>query len=112
MLRKIAGFTISALALLCLAAAPASASAAGPDQPPAGCFGNYYGIFLGQAVAVNCGYPGEGYGYRAIAHCTSGGTFWFSAGTFVPYGFGPSVAECEGGLLSPAAVGGYHVIQN
>jgi hypothetical protein len=30
----------------------------------------------------------------------------------VPYGFGPSVAECEGGLLSPAAVGGYHVIQN
>jgi hypothetical protein len=110
MLRKTAGLTITVLSLFFLAVAPASASE--PAQPPPGCFGNFYGIFLGQAVAVNCGYPGEGYGYRAIAHCTSGGTFWFSAGTFVPFGFGPSVAECEGGLLSPAAVGGYHVIQN
>src|SRR5882757_3871099 len=108
MRRKTAGLTLAILSLFCLAAAPASAE--DKEQAPPGCFGQLYGVFFGQGVAVNCTYPTEGYGYRTIAHCTSGGTFWYSTGTFVPYGFGPSVAECEGGLLSPAAVGGYHVI--
>ncbi|MEC3977676.1 hypothetical protein [Amycolatopsis sp. H20-H5] len=111
MRRKTAGLTVAILSLLCLAAAPASAS--GGDQYPPGCFSQLYSIYFGQAIAVNCGdYPTEGYGYRVVAHCTSGSTFWFSYGTFVPFGFGPSVAECEGGLLTTAAVGGYHVIDN
>jgi hypothetical protein len=108
MKRKIAGLAASIIALTCLAAAPASA--AGASQGGEGCFSERYGILFGEGVAVNCGF-GEGDGYRVVAHCTSGSTFWFSLGSYVPYGFGPSVAECEGGLLTPAVVGGYHVIE-
>jgi len=35
--------------------------------------------------------------------------FWFAAGDFVPYGFGPAVAECAGALLVPARVVAYQV---
>lgn len=116
MKRRIAGLAFSALSLLILAAAPAaaasessSASAAGPYP---GCFGERYNIIGGEAIAVTCGATAGGdYGYRAVAHCSAGGTYWYSLGTFVPHGFGPSVAECAGGLLSHAFVGGYHVIE-
>src|SRR5215217_7975462 len=101
MRRKTAGLTLAILSLFCLAAAPASAE--NKEQAPPGCFGQLYSVFFGQGVAVNCASsPPEGYGYRVVAHCTSGSTFWFSAGTFVPYGFGPSAAECEFGLLTSA----------
>ncbi|WP_328608688.1 hypothetical protein OG943_06070 [Amycolatopsis sp. NBC_00345] len=109
MRRKIAGLAASIIALACIAAAPASA--AGASQGRNGCFSETYAVAFGVGIAVNCGY-GEGDGYRVVAHCASGGDFWYALGTYVPYGFGPSVAKCEGGLFSPAGLGGYHIIED
>jgi hypothetical protein len=108
MKRKIAGLTASIIALVCLVAAPASA--AGPGQGRPGCFSATYSVAFGVGIAVNCGF-GEGDGYWVVAHCASGEDFWYSQGTYVPYGFGPSVAKCEGGLFSPASLGGYHIVE-
>jgi hypothetical protein len=109
MRRKTAILFATVLFLLGLGIAPASAANATPSQE--GCIAQTYAVVFGSAIAVSCG-SGTGFGYRVVAHCTSGSTFWFSLGTFVPYDFGPSVAKCEGGLLSLAAVGGYHLIDN
>ena len=109
MKRKIAGVAASIFALTCLVAAPASA--AGTSQDQYGCFSETYAVPFGVGIAVNCGF-GEGDGYRVVAHCASGENFWYSLGTYVPYGFGPSVAKCEGGLFSPASLGGYHVLEH
>ncbi|GAA1967750.1 hypothetical protein [Amycolatopsis minnesotensis] len=120
MKRRVAGLAFSALFLLFAAAAPASAapaptaspaSAASPDRPRPGCFGARYDILFGEAIAVRCRVTAGGeYGYRVVAHCSTGGAYWYALGTFVPHGFGPSVAKCEGGLLARAFVSGYHVI--
>jgi hypothetical protein len=109
MRRKAAILFASVLFLLGLGLTPASAANAAPKQE--GCFAQTYAVVFGSAIAVSCG-SGEGVGYRVVAHCTDGSAFWFALGTFVPYDFGPSVAKCEGGLLSPAAVGGYHLSGN
>jgi hypothetical protein len=109
MRRKTAILAATVLFLLVLGITPASATNATPSQE--GCFAQAYTVVFGSAIAVSCG-SGEGVGYRVVAHCTTGSTFWYSLGTFVPYDFGPSVAKCEGGLLTPAAVGGYHLIAN
>lgn len=106
MRRKLAVFGIAVLSLFGLSVVPAAA--AGDDFTPPGCFGERYGILFGQGVSVSC-LPGKGYGYRVIAYCSNGSAFWFSAGQFVPYGFGPAVAECSGALLVPAQVVAYHV---
>lgn len=105
MRRKTACLVAAIISLLCLAAAPASA-----DSAPPGCFGGAYSVLFGQGIAVNCADPGKGYGYHVVAHCTTGAAFWLVAGPIMPYGFGPSSAECTGGLLDPAWVGGYHVV--
>jgi hypothetical protein len=106
MRRKLAVLAIAAFSLFGLSVGPAAA--ADRDFAPPGCFGERYGVLFGQGIAVSC-YPGEGYGYRVIAHCSNGSAFWFSIGDFVPYGFGPAVAECSGALLVPAQVVAYHV---
>ena len=106
MIRKMAVMAVAVFSVLGLAAVPASA--AGGDFPPPGCFGDRYSVPFGQGVSVTC-YPGAGYGYRVIARCANGSSFWFSAGDFVPYGLGPAYAECVGGLLFPAWVAGYRV---
>jgi hypothetical protein len=112
MRRKTAGLTAAVLfllSLLCVVSAPASASSA--DSAPPRCLGNRYDVLFGQAIALSCGYDpaSSKYEYRTIAHCTNGSTFWFTVGDFMPYGFGPSTAECVGGLLQPAWVAGYHI---
>ncbi|EOD62087.1 hypothetical protein [Amycolatopsis vancoresmycina] len=106
MRRKWIVFSIAVLSLFGLSAGPAAAS--GRDFAPPGCFGERYGILFGQGVSVSC-FPGTGYGYRVLAHCTSGSAFWFVAGLPVPYGFGPAVAECSGDLLVPARLVAYQV---
>ncbi|MET8847438.1 hypothetical protein [Amycolatopsis sp. NPDC004625] len=106
MRRKWAVLSIAVLSLVGLSAAPAAAS--GGDFAPPGCFGERYGILFGQGVSVSC-FPGAGYGYRVIAHCTTGSAFWFVVGRPVPYGFGPAVAECEGSLLAPVELVAYQV---
>jgi hypothetical protein len=106
MRKKLAVLAVAVFSLLVLSVVPAAA--ADRDFAPPGCFGERYGILFGQGVSVSC-FPGEGYGYRVIAHCASGGAFWFVVGDFVPYGFGPAVAECSGALLVPARVTGYQV---
>ena len=112
MIRKTAGLAITILCLLGLVAAPTSASAAAADVSPPGCLGQLYSVFLGQGIAVTCVVAGEDKsGYSVVAHCSNGGAFWFVLGTYTPYGFAPSVAECNGGLLAPAWVGGYHVVE-
>ncbi|WP_040405510.1 hypothetical protein [Amycolatopsis nigrescens] len=108
MRRKAAGLLFGILSLLCIAAAPASAAES--DSPPPGCFADRYGLLFGQGIAVTCDYSFGPYEmYQVIAHCSTGGTYWYSRGSWVPYGFGPSVAECHGGLLNTAGVVGYHV---
>jgi hypothetical protein len=106
MRRKLAVLAVAVFSLLGLSVVPAAA--AGGDFAPPGCFGERYGILFGQGVSVSC-FPGEGYGYRVIAHCANGNAFWFVVGDFVPYGFGPAVSECSGGLLVPARVVTYQV---
>ncbi|MEQ0564046.1 hypothetical protein ABJI51_33615 [Amycolatopsis sp. NEAU-NG30] len=106
MLRKWAVFAIAVFSLFGLSVVPAAA--AGGDFAPPGCFGERYGILFGQGISVSC-FPGEGYGYRVIAHCSTGSAFWYVVGDPVPYGFGPAVAECSGALLVPARVVAYRV---
>ncbi|MEU4251720.1 hypothetical protein AB0F15_30320 [Amycolatopsis sp. NPDC026612] len=106
MRRKWAVFAIAVLSLFGLSAGPAVA--AGGDFAPPGCFGERYGILFGQGVSISC-FPGEGYGYRVIAHCANGSAFWLVVGLPVPYGFGPAIAECSGALFVPAQVVGYHI---
>lgn len=106
---KAVGLVFSALSLLLVAAAPASAADPARD-PSSSCVVARYGTLFGQGIAVNCAaVTGKGYGYQVVAHCSTGSTFWYAVGTYVPYGFGPSVAECEGDLLTSAFAGGYHV---
>lgn len=108
MRRKIAVLAIAVFSLFGLSVG--SAAAAGGDFAPPGCFGERYGVLFGQGVSVSC-FPGTGYGYRVIAQCASGSAYWFVAGMPVPYGFGPAVAECSGGLLVPASVVAYRVVE-
>jgi hypothetical protein len=104
MRRKLAALAVVVFSLFGLTVG----TAAGSDFAPPRCFGERYGILFGQGVSVSC-FPGEGYGYRVIARCTTGSAFWFVVGDFVPYGFGPAFAECSGALLVPAGVAGYQV---
>ncbi|MEV6899933.1 hypothetical protein [Amycolatopsis sp. NPDC051372] len=106
MRRKLLVLAAVLFSLLGLSAVPAAAS--GDQFAPASCFGERYSIFFGQGISVSC-LPGEGHGYRVIAHCASGNAFWLAAGDFVPYGFGPATAECNGALLVPASVVAYQV---
>jgi hypothetical protein len=106
MRRKLAVLAVAVFSLFGLSVVPAAA--AGGDFAPPGCFGERYGTLFGQGVSVSC-FPGEGYGYRVLAHCSNGNAFWFVTGDFVPYGFGPAVAECTGALLVPARVVAYQV---
>jgi len=106
MRRKCAVFAIAVFSLFGLSVVPAAAATG--DFAPPGCFGERYGTLFGQGVSVSC-FPGEGYGYRVLAHCSNGSAFWLVAGLPVPYGFGPAFAECSGALLVPAHVIAYRV---
>ena len=109
MRRKIGGMA-AAITCLLLFLTPATASAQGSDPVPANCLGMGYSVLFGEGIAVTCGFPPRGgSGYAVVAHCTTGDAFWLQVGSFVPYGYGPSVAECSGSLLHNAWVAGYHV---
>ncbi|WP_158887813.1 hypothetical protein [Amycolatopsis anabasis] len=78
--------------------------------PPLGCSANHSYFIGGQGIAVYCAYPMyPPYSYRVVAHCAAGGWHWSQPGAWVPYGFGPSYAKCDGELLTPAEVSSYHV---
>src|SRR5438874_9029116 len=108
---KLAGFVVLIISVLIISlAGVAPAAAATQDMPPPGCDGLVSSIIAGERLAVYCDYlPYPPYMYRAVAHCVAGGSFWYQAGYWVEPGFGPSIAECQGGLLSSARVVGYHV---
>ncbi|WP_216205149.1 hypothetical protein [Amycolatopsis aidingensis] len=106
MVRKIVGMFAGVVAVVGLAAVPASAS----DHPPPGCHAFRYGFSYGQGISVNCYHvPYPPYSYRVVAHCSSILSSWYARGNWTEVGFGPSVAECHGGLLSSARVANYHV---
>lgn len=110
MKKKIAGLVLAALSAAgFLAGTPASA-ATDSQFPPPGCDSYRYGLLFGEGVSLSCfSLRGPSDTYRVVAHCTSGSSYWFTVGHWVPLGFGPSSAECRGGLLSNAYVAGYHV---
>ncbi|MBN6040387.1 hypothetical protein [Amycolatopsis sp. 195334CR] len=91
-----------------LAGAPAAGAA--EDRPPSGCDAYRYGFLWGEGVSMTCfSLPGPAGTYRVVAHCTNGSAYWFTVGEWVPLWFGPSTAECRGGLLWNAYLAGYHV---
>lgn len=103
---KLVGFAAGILFLIGLA----PVATAGEDYPPPGCDAFRSDILAGERIAVYCDYlPNPPYLYRVVAHCAAGGSYWYQAGYWVEPGFGPSVAECQGGLLSAAHVAGYHI---
>jgi len=110
MKKKIAALVLAALSAAgTLAASPASA-ATESKFPPYGCDSSRYGLLFGEGISMTCfSLPRPSDSYRVVAHCASGSSFWYTAGHWVPRGFGPSTAECHGGLLSNAYVAGYHV---
>jgi hypothetical protein len=105
MLRKLVGFAAGIAFLIGMAPV-----AAAEDHPPPGCDALRSSIFAGERLAVYCDYlPYPPYLYRVVAHCAAGGSYWYAIGDWVEPGFGPSIAECQGGLLSVARVVGYHI---
>jgi hypothetical protein len=108
MRNRVIGLAVGILAPLLLIATPASA-ATSQNSPP-GCDAFRYDLMAGEGIAVTCDFPyAPPYIYRAVAHCAAGGALWYRPGFWVETGFGPSRAECQGGLLSSAQVIGYHV---
>lgn len=106
MRRKMLGFVAMIVSLVGLAPAASAAE----DYPPPGCAAIMESILAGQRISVSCDYlPNPPYLYRVVAHCAAGSSFWYEFGFWVETGFGPSVAECQGGLLSVAHVVGYHI---
>jgi hypothetical protein len=109
MRRKWAALLAGAFSVVAIATAT-PAAATGEDLPPPGCDAVRYSLLAGEGVSVNCDYaPFPPYLYRVVAHCVSGSSFWYQYGYWVEQGFGPSSAECQGGLLSVARVAGYHI---
>jgi hypothetical protein len=106
MRRKLTGFAVAIISMIGLA----PVASATQDLPPPGCAAVRQNILAGERIAVYCDYMlYPPYLYRAVAHCVAGDAFWYEAGYWVEPGFGPSVAECQGGLLSSARVVGYHI---
>jgi hypothetical protein len=86
----------------------APAAAATQDLPPPGCDIWHYDVAFGEGVAAYCDYlPYPPYVYRVVATCVAGPRLWYEFGYWVQPGFGPSAAECRGGLLTliPRVVG-------
>jgi hypothetical protein len=59
-------------------------------------------------VTVFCDFGPTHY-FRVIAYCESGLDQWRAYGRDAATAYETSVAECRGGLLTTARVGGYHV---
>ena len=106
MRRKLMGFVAVIVSLVGLAPVASAAQ----DIPPPGCDAVMESILAGQRISVFCGYlSNPPYLYRVVAHCVAGSSFWYEFGFWVEPGFGPSVADCQGGLLSTAHLVGYHI---
>jgi hypothetical protein len=106
MRRKLGGFAAGILFLIGLAPVATAAE----DHPPPGCDAFRSSILAGERIVVYCDYlPYPPYLYRVVAHCAAGSSYWYELGYWVEPGFGPSVADCHGGLLSVARVVGYHI---
>jgi hypothetical protein len=110
MIKKIAGLAVTAVSAAVLLAGTPAAAAETHEFPPPGCDSYRYNFLWGEGVSMLCyALPGPSHTYRVVAHCVSGASYWFTVGRWVPLGFGPSVAECNGGLLWSAYVADYHV---
>ncbi len=110
MKKKFAGLLLAALLAAGSAAGVSSAAASADDFPPPGCDSFRYGFLWGEGVSMTCfSLPDPSRTYRVVAHCMAGSSYWFTAGYWIPLGFGPSTAECKGGLLWNAYLAGYHV---
>lgn len=110
MKKKIAALALAALSAAGILAGSPAAAATDSKFPPYGCDSNRFGILFGEGISTTCfSLPRHSATYRVVAHCASGSSFWYTFGHWVPEGFGPSTAECRGGLLSSAYVAGYHV---
>jgi hypothetical protein len=87
-----------------------SADAATPALPsPSSCASVYFDVDMGQGVDVSCS-QAQGV-YQAVAQCNNGFDFWSSMGTLTVANSAPSVAICHGGLLAPAQVVSFYIIQ-
>jgi hypothetical protein len=109
-MRKFVAIVAAVLAtpiVLAGGAAPASA-ATDFTPPPRECSPSYHGVLAGEAVAVFCDF-GPTQFFRVLAECESGFDRWREFGKIAATGYETSVAECRGGLLSTARVGGYRV---
>jgi hypothetical protein len=92
-----------------LAGGTASASTAVDFRPPPrDCSPSFHGVPAGEAVAVFCDFGPTTF-FRVVAECESGFRRWREFGEIAATGYETSVAECRGGLLSSARVGGYRV---
>jgi hypothetical protein len=88
-------------------AAPVAPTA--PPLPPSSCSAVYFDIELGEGVDVFCNQAPAT--YQVIAQCNNGEKFWSSNGTVTVAYSAPSVALCRGGLLAPANIISYYVIE-
>lgn len=106
--------TFGAMLLSASAFGGASATAApaaptGVPLPPSSCSAVYFDIELGQGVDVFCNQAPAT--YQVIAQCNNGVEFWSSDGTVTVAYAAPSIALCRGGLLAPAEIISYYVIE-
>lgn len=110
MYKKTAGVVTAVISAVALMVGAPAANAT-EEFPPPGCMSTFYSVFLGEGVAMTCySLPDPSKMYQVVAHCQSGSSYWYNGGNLVPLGFGPSSAECKGGLLWSAHLAGFHVV--
>jgi len=103
---KLVGFAVLIISMVGLA----PVASATVERPPPGCDSLVSSIIAGERLAVFCDYlPNPPYLYRAVGHCAAGSSYWYQVGYWVEPGFGPSIIDCQGGLLVAARVVGYHI---
>jgi hypothetical protein len=105
---RIAVAVVAACTAILGGASTATADAAGPP-PPTPCTVVYFNLDFGQGVEAFCDQAPRT--YQVIAQCADGLSIRQEPGTLATAGEGPSVAECRGGLLSPAYVLSYFIAQ-
>jgi hypothetical protein len=106
-MRKFVAILAAVLVTPVILVGGATAASAQP-QPPRECSASYHGVLGGEAVTVFCDFGPTPY-FRVVAYCESGFDQWRALGRVAGTGYETSGAECRGGLLTTARVGGYHV---
>lgn len=99
---------VVASALSCASATAAEQSPA-PSPAPSSCAYVFFNVSFGQGIEAFCQQaPGT---YEVFAQCSNGVDFSSVPGTLAVANSAPSVAECRGGLLAPAQIISYYVVQ-